>query len=86
MESPLVREFQRLANTWHGGQIQLDTLTPRELQIFELVGGDATYAEISKDLAISINTVKVHVHHIYEKLHLRDRRALKHFAKRYMAG
>jgi DNA-binding NarL/FixJ family response regulator len=86
MESPLVREFQRLASIWPYSQIPLDTLTPRELQIFGLVGGDATYAEISKDLAISINTVKVHVHHIYEKLELRDHRALRHYAKRYNAG
>jgi DNA-binding NarL/FixJ family response regulator len=86
LESPLVREFQRLANTWNDGQIQLDVLSPRELQIFGLVGGDATYEEIAEDLAISINTVKVHVHHIYEKLNFRDHRALKHYAKRYIGG
>jgi len=85
LENPLVREFQRLANTWNDCQIQLDHLTPREWQIFGLVGADATYGEIAVDLAISINTVKVHVHHIYEKLHLRNHRALKHYARHYIA-
>ena len=84
LESSLVQEFRRLANTQNGSQLQFDRLTPRELQIVALVGADATYEKIAEDLAISISTVKVHVHHIYEKLDFRDHRALRHYAKRYM--
>lgn len=85
MESSLVREFQRLANSGYYGPIRLEHLTPRELQIFGLVGSDCSYGEIAADLDISINTVKVHVHNIYEKLDLRDHRALKRYAKNYIA-
>jgi len=51
----------------------LDQLTPRELEVLQLIGSGATNAEISADLVVSEPTVKSHVGHIFTKLGLRDR-------------
>ena len=41
--------------------------------ILKLIGEDLTSKEIADRLAISYHTVKVHLKHIYEKLHVRSR-------------
>ncbi len=48
-------------------------LTKRELEILELVAQGLVNKEIGDRLAISYWTVKAHVRHIYEKLHVRTR-------------
>jgi LuxR family maltose regulon positive regulatory protein len=48
-------------------------LTPRELQILELLAEDRTYQQISDELVVSINTVRTHVSHLYRKLSVRRR-------------
>ena len=55
-----------------GGQL----LTPREREVYELVCGGLTNREIARLLYIEESTVKVHVHHIYDKLGVRSRMAL----------
>ena len=52
------------------------SLTPRELEVVRLVALGAENQEISDRLAISIGTVKIHLHHVYDKLRLSGRRAL----------
>jgi DNA-binding NarL/FixJ family response regulator len=49
------------------------TLTPREIEVLELVGKGETNAEIAHTLYISENTVKLHLRSILEKLHLKNR-------------
>jgi DNA-binding NarL/FixJ family response regulator len=44
-------------------------LTPREEQIFHLVGRGLTNKEVARELSISDHTVKTHLHRIYVKLH-----------------
>ena len=44
-------------------------LTPREEQIFLLVGRGLTNKEVGRELSISDQTVKTHLHRIYVKLH-----------------
>lgn len=44
------------------------TLTPREHEILELIGTGMSNKEIGRRLAISDQTVKTHLHHIYVKL------------------
>jgi DNA-binding NarL/FixJ family response regulator len=48
-------------------------LTQKENQILKLLSRGYLYKEIANDLKISLNTVKQHIHHIYEKLHVQNR-------------
>lgn len=49
------------------------TLTPREREVFDFVRQGLANREIAKALRISESTVKVHVHHVLEKLNVRSR-------------
>jgi LuxR family transcriptional regulator, maltose regulon positive regulatory protein len=51
-------------------------LSPREREVYELLIQRMTNREIAKLLFIEESTVKVHVHHIYDKLGVRSRLAL----------
>ena len=51
----------------------LDELTSREREILLLIASGLSNAEIGAELYISDTTVKTHVTHILQKLHLRDR-------------
>lgn len=53
-----------------------DSLTPRELEVVRLVALAADNHEIAERLAISLGTVKIHLHHVYDKLRLSGRDAL----------
>jgi DNA-binding NarL/FixJ family response regulator len=51
----------------------LATLSPRELEVFNLVATGLTNAEISRHLFLTEATVKTHITRVLSKLHLRDR-------------
>ena len=48
------------------------TLSSREKEILELLSQGKASKEIADELAISYHTVRVHLKHIYEKLHVRS--------------
>ena len=48
-------------------------LTPRELEVLELIGEGLTNQQIAKQLVIEVGTVKNHVHSILEKLNVGSR-------------
>jgi len=48
-------------------------LTKRELDILQLLAKGMLYKEIAQQISISTNTVKQHIHNIYEKLHVQNR-------------
>ncbi len=48
-------------------------LTKRELEILTQLAKGFQYKEIADSLAINVLTVRTHIHHIYEKLHVRSR-------------
>jgi ATP/maltotriose-dependent transcriptional regulator MalT len=63
----------------HKGAVSDDPiskLTKREFEIYELLCGGLGNRQIAELLVISESTVKLHVHHIYNKLGVRSRAAL----------
>jgi len=48
----------------------MNNLTPRELQVLELIAQGLTNLEIAGELYISVNTVKTYMQNIYIKLDL----------------
>lgn len=55
--------------------------TPREMHIIRLTAKGLQNKEIAEKLCISDGTVKVHLHNIYDKLHLESRQALQRYAR-----
>lgn len=51
----------------------VERLTPRELEVLELVARGLTNREIGRELVVSVGTVKLHVEHIIGKLGVSDR-------------
>src|SRR5437899_4423425 len=51
----------------------VDKLTPREQEVLTLLAKGCLYKEISNRLGISVTTVRTHLKHIYEKLHVQSR-------------
>jgi DNA-binding NarL/FixJ family response regulator len=56
-------------------------LTPRELQILRLVALRLDNQQIAEKLSISVGTVKIHLHHVYDKLNLQGRHDLQVFLR-----
>ena len=53
-------------------QVRMAALTPRELEVFELVAAGEPNKVIARHLGISFRTVELHRAHIVEKLHARS--------------
>ncbi len=51
----------------------LEVLSKRENEILQLLSKGLLYKEIAEQLSISTGTVRQHIHHIYEKLHVQNR-------------
>ncbi|MBX3239623.1 MAG: response regulator transcription factor [Chitinophagaceae bacterium] len=67
----VVAAFQAKNNASAGNS--LDILSNREMEILELLAKGMLYKEISARLSIAQETVRKHVYHIYEKLHVNNR-------------
>ena len=52
---------------------ELTQLTPRELDVLNLIGVGSTNREIAQQLYITEGTVKTHITHIFNRLNLRNR-------------
>jgi len=52
---------------------RVETLSGRENEILQLLSKGLLYKEIASLLSISVATVRQHIHHIYEKLHVQNR-------------
>jgi DNA-binding NarL/FixJ family response regulator/class 3 adenylate cyclase len=70
----LIGQFARAAQPAPGAVPEaLGELTPRELEVLELVARGLSNAEIAAELVLGENTIKTHVGHLLSKLGLRDR-------------
>jgi len=54
-------------------ETKLDALSKRENEILELLSRGLMYKEIAAQIFLSQETVRKHVYHIYEKLHVTNR-------------
>lgn len=86
MAAKLLDEFSQnlLSNpkAISGEKSEKQSLSEREQEVLKLVAVGATNREIADKLVISENTVKVHLHNIMEKLHLRNRQHAAAYAIR----
>jgi len=57
------------------GELNVAPLTPRELEVLELVASGGSRSEIAERLHVSESTIKTHLEHIYDKLGAHDRAA-----------
>jgi DNA-binding NarL/FixJ family response regulator len=80
--------FERLAELSRqrerSERVEALELTPREMEILQLLAEGLSNRSIAQRLALSVFTVKNHVHHILEKLQVQDRReAVEHAQARH---
>ncbi|GAA4151147.1 response regulator transcription factor [Actinomadura keratinilytica] len=72
----LIAEFVRRPEPSRPVARELDGVTPRELEVLELVARGLSNTEIADHLRVSLATVKTHIGHLLAKLHARDRAQL----------
>jgi DNA-binding NarL/FixJ family response regulator len=72
MSTQIARKvINRLRNNETAGNI--DVLSVRENEVLQCLATGLLYKEIAEKLSISTGTVRQHIHHIYEKLHVQNR-------------
>jgi DNA-binding CsgD family transcriptional regulator len=65
--------FIRHRQQWQPTPVGLECLTLREREILEAVANGDTNPQIARTLCISPSTVRAHLEHIFEKLHVKTR-------------
>jgi len=73
MSSSIARQVVDYFNDMGDQRPDTSSLSPRERQVLELLAKGAAYKKIADELALSIDTVRMHVKHIYAKLHVHTR-------------
>jgi DNA-binding NarL/FixJ family response regulator len=72
MTSEIARKIVLTFQSPDPGPAATAALSTREQEILELLSKGKASKEIAESLAISYHTVRVHLKHIYEKLHVRS--------------
>jgi DNA-binding NarL/FixJ family response regulator len=78
----ILEEFARLGKLPGPGEAELQSLTPREVEVLDFLAANASNRQIADQLVISENTVKNHVQSILKKLNFHSRREASKFARR----
>lgn len=81
--SMTARLMEELSRTKKPEYPQSNTLTHREMDVLRAIAMGLSNQEIAKQLFISENTVKYHVHSILGKLGLTDRKEVAVYAREY---
>jgi len=64
-----------------GNDPELDTLTPREREVLQLIARGYLYKEIASRLSLSVKTIEAHVSSVLRKLQLSTRHELTRWAQ-----
>jgi DNA-binding NarL/FixJ family response regulator len=64
---------QSFAKPPAAGPAPVETLSPREITVLELLSNGYLYKEIADKLGLSVTTIDTYVRRIYEKLHVNSR-------------
>lgn len=73
MSANIARKLVTLFRNGQKETANLEILSNRENEILQLLSKGLLYKEIADQLSISVSTVRQHIHHIYEKLHVQNR-------------
>jgi DNA-binding NarL/FixJ family response regulator len=73
MSANIARKLVTLFRNQKTETTSLEVLSNRENEILQLLAKGLLYKEIADQLTISVSTVRQHIHHIYEKLHVQNR-------------
>ena len=73
MSSNIARKLVTLFRSEQKETANLEVLSNRENEILQWLAKGLLYKEIAEQLSISVSTVRQHIHHIYEKLHVQNR-------------
>lgn len=76
LDSKVLLALSKAVGTYNDDKLDKTQLTPRELEILDMIGTGLTNAEIARRLYISEGTVKNYVSSIYEKTGVHDRAQL----------
>ena len=84
-ESMTRQMLQRMAGSGSGKSVSpVESLSDRELEVFELLGQGQKTKEIAEQLHLSVKTVQTYCEHLKEKLLLRDGTGLVRFAVQWV--
>lgn len=64
---------RKVVGTFHQPMVAQESLTQREQEMLQLIAEGLTVKEIADRAHVSNSTVRTHIRHIYEKLHVRSR-------------
>ncbi len=73
MSSHIARRVVQYFNQLGPSADVTTNLSPREREILEMLANGDFYKEIAEKLGIGLTTVRSHIQHIYEKLHVHTR-------------
>ena len=73
---------ERLAQRRNAETVMAQKLTARELEVVRLLASHHDNEDIARRLDLRTGTVKIHVHHVYQKLGLSGREELQKYLKK----
>lgn len=73
MSANIARKLVNVFRDTEKGNQPVESLSQRENEILQLLSKGLLYKEIAEQLRISVSTVRQHIHHVYEKLHVQNR-------------
>jgi DNA-binding NarL/FixJ family response regulator len=73
MSCHIARQVVQFFHRSEAGASEKGSLSPREREILDLLVSGLIHKEVADHLGIGIETVRTHVNHIYQKLHVRSR-------------
>jgi DNA-binding NarL/FixJ family response regulator len=77
----MLDEFRRLSRLEPREENAYTLLSPRELEVLNLVAMEKTDKEIAQSLSLSLNTIKTHLRNILSKLQVGNRKEAARLAK-----